>query len=64
MNTSWPLWIIGMYWLWSLLDKEQQRSVARWFWAIIVYGGIAGIVVSLILGKPIFTGAGVEYYGP
>lgn len=51
-----------MYWLWSLLDKEQQRSVARWFWAIIVYGGIAGIVVSLLLGKPLFTG--VEYYGP
>lgn len=52
MNSSWPLWIIGIYWLWSLLGKERQRVTSRWFWIIVIVCGIVGVGLLGITGHP------------
>jgi len=56
MNSSWPLWIIGLYWLWTLFDKEQQRSISRWFWMIVVACGVVGVCLSVLTGTTLPVG--------
>lgn len=60
MEHSWSLIVIGLYWQWTKLGPEKQRIVSKWFWAIIVYGGIIGTILSLLMGKPLSFDSGYE----